>query len=72
MSDEEAPEVPQPPAGYIPGDPESDVPVSQSVGDRGEVEPSPDEVRQAQLDAIESGGGASPDTAAAGAEHKDR
>ena len=74
--------APQPPAGYIPGAPESDLPTGQWVGEQGasdakEVHPTPEEIRQAQLDALEaqeggSGSAASPDTAAAGAEHKDR
>lgn len=62
MSDDEVTEeVPQPPAGYIPvpeGEETDDVPVTQWVGERGgdakEVHPTPDEVRQQQLDVLES------------------
>jgi hypothetical protein len=78
--------APVPPAGYVPGGsyttvPEGEeLPTGQWVGERGEddakeVHPTADEIRQQQIDLIEAdkgGGGASPDTAAAGAEHKDR
>ena len=73
--DDEGYVAPVPPTGYIPGLAEEELPAGQNVGDRGEVIPPPEEILEVQREAAESakgGGGASPDTAAAGAEHEDR
>lgn len=65
------------PSGYVPGRDELDLPAGQNVGDRGEVIPSPEDVLEQERVAVSeqtggSGSPNSPDTAAAGSEHKDR